>query len=728
MTLRANRPIALLIALPLLLLLAAPSAQATVPGAPINVSAVDSIDASGHAGALISWSVNPNGGLPQHFKIYMGADPSTSRKIAVVPMQSPDSGLTWIQDYSYYVANLDSGTWSFYIIAVNADGASQPSAVVNVTLHHGSGGGIRWMSSPPPAGLIGVPYVYDADAASSTQEAAAYLGVSLPGGASIDSATGLLTYTANTAGKQNFIIKAYLPSDPTVSALQTWHVYFTDSTANPGHCGFVRGTVYDQDNAPVDAGTVKVTNISDPTGPSYAGTIAQGTFFVGVPDSGLYIVKILGTGCVAEWYQDAADAASATPILVHCGDTATIAATVQKLAHKTISGHVYAAADSTALSAKVVAQDENGTLYYAVTDASGAYALSVPVPHTYIVWSFELNRLYQPQYYDQVADPALATAIALTDDRGGVDFYLTQWHHFSNGIEGTVKNAGSAGVPSKIFAYYFPPNSQAPDMRWARYTITDSMGIGHFVLVSVLPGDYVLFVHPLDTAYVAGYYKSGAEAVPDWQSATRITVADQGIVSGCDILLHKRFGLLGTGVVYGVVQSATHGLLPALQPLPNSLVLLRDPSGAVSEYAVTDAVGAYQFNRAPQGTLTIAVDRVGYQPYATQIQMSEVSIMQAGASLQPVAVTAVDAPAALPELPMLLAPNPARAQILVSLTGAGGDAVLRVFDAAGREVLSRAWNGSSALRVDVSALAPGAYHAVATSGRRVATRGFSVVR
>jgi hypothetical protein len=207
MMLRANRSIALLVALPLLLLFAAPPAHASVPGAPINVSAVDTLDASGTQLVRVSWSVDPNGGLPQYFLLYCGDDPTTTRNIATVYMQTPDSGLTWNQYYSYDVLNLASGTYTFYVTAVNADGTSQPSAFVHVTIQRGSAG-IRWLSSPPSSGIVGIPYVYDADAVSSNQEDPHYTGVSLPAGASIDSVTGVVSYTASAVGKQIFTINA----------------------------------------------------------------------------------------------------------------------------------------------------------------------------------------------------------------------------------------------------------------------------------------------------------------------------------------------------------------------------------------------------------------------------------------------------------------------------------------------------------------------------------------
>ena len=176
-------------------------------------------------------------------------------------------------------------------------------------------GGLRFMSTPPSTGVVGVEYYYDANAvAGDPTQLIHYVGKTLPAGATIDSLTGELRFTATAPGTVVFEITASLVSDPSVTGTQAWHVQFSDSTVHHG-CGVLAGTVVDQNQSPM-SGKVWVKKAGDSTGQYILGAITNGAFSVPVPDSALYVIKVTGAHFVTEWYQDAGSEAGATPILV----------------------------------------------------------------------------------------------------------------------------------------------------------------------------------------------------------------------------------------------------------------------------------------------------------------------------------------------------------------------------------------------------------------------------
>ena len=89
-----------------------------------------------------------------------------------------------------------------------------------------------------------------------------------------------------------------------------------------------------------------------------------------------------------------------------------------------------------------------------------------------------------------------------------------------------------------------------------------------------------------------------------------------------------------------------------------------------------------------------------------------------------VAAEGAPAPAALA---VRVEPNPAGGHVTLTVTASGAPVELAVFDALGREVLSRSVE-TGRVRLDVSALSPGVYVVRATSGGRASAARFVVAR
>ncbi|MBL0177410.1 MAG: carboxypeptidase regulatory-like domain-containing protein [Ignavibacteria bacterium] len=719
----------------LLALLFCGIAQAAVPNAPLNFTATLLQDPATGTRVHMTWTNDASGAVPLYFAVMQasGAVQDITRFSKIQKVYAiPDSNGGVYPDYEYDVSGLKAGTYTFCVTAVNSSGVSAPSTMVVLTITGGNSG-IRWTTTPPATGQIGVEYVYDADAVGGPTNQLFYAGVIMPQGATIDSLSGVLRYTTNTAGKVTFKIMARLMNDPTVYVYQSWHVQFGhDSTITPNHCAVITGSVVDQSNAPVE-GAVFLLNISNPGGAGLTGQISRGFFSVPVPDSADYLIKVTGSTFATEWYQDAATQNAALPVHVRCGDSLHLSITVQAAATKTITGVVLDAVDQSPIAgAKVKAESSTGHYAYAVTNAHGEYTLTLQEGGQYILQAVDYSGAHEAMYYDNAADKSAATTITLTGNVTGVNFLLPRVRSYNNGISGMVKDSAGAGVHAKVAIYSVTNSNPTNTVVKVAWTLTDSLGTGTFQFHNLKPGEYVIYAWPGSRELVPGYYKAGDFAVDDWLSATRVTVDSQGVVSGLTVTLRKRWGITGGGIVRGTIRAKVGGILPGgATPLPEATVIIYDPSGKVSDYAVTDDNGNYEMREVPTGSLIFRVDKPGYQAYtSTMVMPGGSNPVDKSVEVQPFVVTAVDEPLAAAAIQFTLAPNPATNAVTARfLAPAASDGTVSLYNLLGVRVHHASIaEGATSVALDVHALPTGVYLAVSSTASQTSSVLLRIVR
>jgi hypothetical protein len=732
MTMRTARSLSILSVFAMALLSLSPAATATLPGTPLDFTATIISPANSFDVVRLEWKLNPNGGTPTWFLIYKAAgnqtDPNLFSKITKVAPVTHDSGLTWQSDYSYDVTSLQSGEYSFYIVAYNNDGYSPRTTIQVVTVRGSGHSGIAFTTTPPKFAYVGVEYAYDADATLNGSGAnVLYAGMGLPQGATIDSITGMFRFTPTASGVIGFSIKAYSALDPALAAIQQINVkVLQDSNStNPTACALITGRVVDSAQNTVSGKVIAYAADSIRANVGFVAHIVNGAFSLPVP-AGTYVLYFTGTGFTSEFYQDAATIQQATRITVACHDTIAITAYVDHPAVKSISGAVTDSAN-TALMAKIKVYTAANSVYYSTATLNdGTYSISVPANTDYVVAAYPTDPAYAAQYYDHAVDYGHATHIFLDADRTGIDFTLTRNHPFNTMLAGIVTDSTGAPVQATVTAFAMTSTNQ-PDPTHSVSTATDSSGF--FSLQNIGYGAYYLFVQPLDQDYIPGYYNQHTgHLTQDWHDATLIKFPSNASLT-VRIAVDKRHGIRGGAVLHGIISGSMAGFAPGDQPIGGALLVLRDPQGNISDYAISDNLGRYELDECGLGTFTLSVDKIGYSLYSTPVALnftdkSDVSI---SVVLQPQTATGVDRPTA-DAITLHVYPNPASTTLLVFSQLLSEGVALRIVNTAGQTVYSSTGAAHSSLAVDISSLRPGAYFLHVAGMHSQRTASFTIVR
>jgi hypothetical protein len=204
---------------------------------------------------------------------------------------------------------------------------------------------------------------------------------------------------------------------------------------------------------------------------------------------------------------------------------------------------------------------------------------------------------YIPQYFDHKSNPAEATVITPTGDVSGIDFNLNPFRppQFYT-VSGIVRDSTGVRVPSRVIVYPLRPRPAASVIRFA---FTDSLGA--YTVPRISSGSYLVLAIPFGK-YGPAFYKQGAFGVMQWKMADTVVVA--GNVTGIDIGVVRVFST-GIARLSGIVRSGG-------QPVAGAQVVASGPDGAAMGYGMTDDAGAYGIDGLGVGTVTVVVDREGY--------------------------------------------------------------------------------------------------------------------
>jgi hypothetical protein len=315
-----------------------------------------------------------------------------------------------------------------------------------------------------------------------------------------------------------------------------------------------------------------------------------------------------------------------------------------------------------------------GIRWVGLTDSLGQYDAEVEDSASYVMVAWKVG--YLAEFADEKHDPTEADIISLTGDTSGVDFSLAEVGSDSSSVKGSVRS--SAGDPISGRVILFPrPNGGPKGL--ARFVYTDNEG--GFEIQNVQDGVYYVQAVP-HSGYAPAYYKDGAYGVARWQEADTILVDGGTADVSVGVVPVSSTGVSTvTGNVTGV-----DGM-----PVGGVHVLAKNKSDVTVGYGLTDAAGDYSVVALTSGSVSLSVDRIGYDPSGSDLEVpvGPSSIEDVDFVLHKAGTVVSVAQTGLPERPELGQnyPNPFNPTTTIRYSISSSSRVLlTVYDVLGRKV------------------------------------------
>jgi len=358
-----------------------------------------------------------------------------------------------------------------------------------------------------------------------------------------------------------------------------------------------------------------------------------------------------------------------------------------------------------------------GVVWKGWTGPTGEFTAKIPAGRSYL--ALAVKRGYLPQFFDHkrtIRDATVIRIPATTRDTSGFDFDLIVPQILLNSVSGVVQDAYGVRVPSHILLIPVPGGGGV-----IRYGLTNLNGA--YTIRFVRTGNYFVMAIPF-WGYAPALYKAGAYGVLRWSEADTVFVFNA--VNNIDIgVVPVRCG--GVAVLAGIVRATG-------SPVQGATVVAADTRGNVLGYGLTDGDGAYSINGLPAATVNITVDRDGYEPASSIVDVSAADFsMKRDFDLT--SVTDAEAAGPLPSSFQLEQnfPNPFNPTTLLRYhLPVSSPVKLVVYDLLGREVKvlvnEQKEAGVYTVQFDARGLASGTYISRLTAGDFVQTRKLVLVR
>lgn len=427
--------------------------------------------------------------------------------------------------------------------------------------------------------------------------------------------------------------------------------------------GSITGSVTrDGEGTPVAGATVAVSAVDGSWTAELAWTQEDGSFLVGGLPSGQYTVRFDGpadSGLTGEYWDDAVDSASATPVTVVAGESASgIDAGLAQAA--VISGQVTRESEGSPVAGVVDIWPLGQMGGPSVTiEADGSYRAEV-APGSYTLRFRPTDARLFTEFWDDASTVQEATAITVAsgEQRQGVDAELAA----GTAITGTVRSDGEALAGISVMAF-------VGDVPVGSATSADD---GSYSLA--LPaGDYVLRAQAsvFEPVYASEYYENAVTA----DDATVLTLGDDVDLSGIDFALDLGVEIRGNVTLEGAGAPGGEGA---------TVVAYRWDGEKWVEALRVPSWGAFAFSPDPSqdggilpaGRYTVGVEMPGYcSQYsggALRLEDAESFELAPGDTAIGADVSLTvecDAPASKPRL--TLAADSVRAGGQLSLSGTG---------------------------------------------------------
>lgn len=317
-------------------------------------------------------------------------------------------------------------------------------------------------------------------------------------------------------------------------------------------------------------------------------TLQDGSYKVDGLPAGSYLVAARATGHLMRYYHGAATPQAATPVALQTNQAAT-GINIDLPLGGSISGIVLDAKTNAPIPYAFVSALGNTVTSAAGTgsrtDSLGRYVINGLATGDYRVYASAFR--YAGEYYDNVRDPKLATAVSVTAPLtvSNIDFTLDAMTGRVR-FAGTLSDAASSVVPPHCVIEAVDPKSGA------LVSTTTTNVRGEFEIFS--EGGAVI------RARAFGYAGQYAGQTMNWQES--LTPAGG---SGINFSLQP-CDEFGFGTVTGHVTDAD-----SRAGLSDAWIFGTDGDGRVY-FATTDSDGNFAIAGTPNGPLTVSVSGVGY--------------------------------------------------------------------------------------------------------------------
>lgn len=367
-----------------------------------------------------------------------------------------------------------------------------------------------------------------------------------------------------------------------------------DAVMRPG--ATIAGTVKAVDGTPLSGVEVSVFDASGAFMQAVTSE-GDGSYALSSLSAGTYTVSFEPTGSdyVGQFYDEAAESATATPIVLAAG--ATREGIDARLAEgATVEGTVTAAAGGAPLEGVELHLQPTGggPGGSTITNSEGKYAVTGLRPGGYTVQFVPTVGNYAGLYYDGKSEPAEASVITLAGGatRTGVDAALAAGAAIAGKVTDKQTHAPVPGVQVSI-----------EPAEGAGQPVTTTTGVdGSYSLSGLLPGQYLVAFEPNEAEYLDQYYDDAEGA----GSANPVTLQAGSNVEGVDA------ALVESATVSGEVTAAKTG-----SPIGEAEVAVASTEGGVVRTATTGEDGSYSVTALPPGSYTVEFGAEG-QNYLSQ--------------------------------------------------------------------------------------------------------------
>lgn len=711
----------------LTLILGATSVFAEAPHSAVEFNAmVQTAPNGGPKFVTLYWYMAQEGTMATSFDVYMAKgeteDETAFEKIGTVETRTLEPR----GKYTFKVENLDAGIYTFYVVAVNADGSSDRTRIKVVNLNNDPVGDkiVKFTTEPRRTGEAGVAYRYEAKATTNTDGAIVYSLAHGPEGMTINASTGLVEWATPRAGRYEVkIIAKVMVGGIVITGYQSFVLEIKGEVEpKPEACVAITGTVtLDGTDTRVVSGVVVAwrTHGDVPANvkyePVYKAEVRQGTYTLRVP-AGAYKLRVEGPGFHAEWYADVKEIAEATTIEAVCTTpTVEINFSVEARAEvKTfvVSGRIVDAATGNGLKGIVkfsarlkedVNIERNLLHVIAETNAEGYYEVRLAEGIPYIAYAQETATpntisLYLGEYWEETSDATAATRITLTENLDGINFTLERRPDYDNGFSGRLLNdETNAGVKGKVTAYLVKSDDHKElNRKWSVTVETNEEG--DYAFENLIPGNYVVLGIPAERPLVPGWYVTGGRAEIKWQNATQIEVAEVMVTMEHDIRLHAVKGEHGRGHIHGWVFDKRGGIVAPVGKVvkgdaqvqnleENGIIgalVVATVNGEIVDFTFSENDGAYELSAMGSGDAVLNINRFDYDHATMDVTVDGLARIDQQLSFGLAAVVSgVEVPVDRVGKDIGLYPNPATSTATVSFTATTGTAIVKVVDMQG---------------------------------------------
>lgn len=327
-------------------------------------------------------------------------------------------------------------------------------------------------------------------------------------------------------------------------------------------------------------------------------------------DAGSYDISGLATGTyrvrfidwndsyAQEYYDNVSDLTSATDIAVTSGSTtAGIDAALAEGGH--ITGTVTAEAGGTPLGVRVSAYHKDGDEWVVIndviTDDAGFYDIAGLATGTYRVRFYRYSD-YAPEFYNNAADVASATDIAVTagSTTAGIDAALAETGH----ITGTVTVAAGGGPLEDVYVMAY--HEDGGEWVFIGSDYTDDAGF--YDIFDLVAGTYRVSFTDWSDSYAREYYDNAF----DLAAAADILVTAGGTTAGIDAALDEG------GHITGTVRAEAGGLL--LEDIHINAYQQDNGNWSSVDSDYTDDTGFFDISGLATGTYRVYFTGRGYVP------------------------------------------------------------------------------------------------------------------